>query len=95
MRCLCASRRFPRRCAARPTTAKGVLVKAAKPHQERRIDLPAIGVRTVELAALAGLSGIAIEGGGALIVGRNAVAAAADRLGIFVYGFAQEDYPRE
>jgi len=74
---------------------KGVLVKAAKPHQERRIDLPAIGVHTVELAALAGLSGIAIEGGGALVVGRNAVAAAADRLGLFVYGFAQEDYPRE
>jgi UDP-2,3-diacylglucosamine hydrolase len=74
---------------------RGVLVKAAKPHQERRIDLPAIGVRTVELAANAGLSGIAIEGGGALIVGRNAVASAADRLGVFVYGFAQEDYPRE
>jgi DUF1009 family protein len=74
---------------------KGVLVKASKPNQERRMDLPAIGVRTVELAALAGLSGIAIEGGGALVVGRNAVAAAADRLGIFIYGFAQEDYPRE
>ena len=74
---------------------KGVLVKAAKPHQERRIDLPAIGVRTVELAADAGLSGIAVEGGGALIVGRKAVAATADRLGLFVYGFAQEDYPRE
>jgi len=74
---------------------KGVLVKAAKPHQERRMDLPAIGIRTVEMAALAGLSGIAIEGGGALIVGRNAVAAAADRLGIFIYGFAPEDYPRE
>jgi UDP-2,3-diacylglucosamine hydrolase len=74
---------------------KGVLVKAAKPHQERRMDLPAIGIRTVEMAALAGLSGIAIEGGGALIVGRNSVAAAADRLGIFIYGFAPEDYPRE
>src|SRR4029450_4165582 len=47
---------------------RGVLVKAAKPHQERRMDLPAIGVRTVEMAALAGLSGIAIEGGGALVV---------------------------
>jgi DUF1009 family protein len=74
---------------------KGVLVKAAKPHQERRMDLPAIGLRTVELAALAGLAGIAVEGDGALIIGRNAVANAADRLGIFVYGFAQEDYPRE
>jgi DUF1009 family protein len=74
---------------------RGVLVKAAKPHQERRMDLPAIGVRTVEIVAEAGLSGIAIEGGGALIVGRNAVAATADRAGVFVYGFAPEDYPRD
>jgi DUF1009 family protein len=78
-----------------PGNRKGVLVKAAKPHQERRMDLPAIGVRTVELAAAAGLSGIAIEGGGALVVGRDAVAAAADNFGLFVFGFAQEDYPRE
>ena len=32
---------------------------------------------------------------GALIVGRNAVAATADRAGVFVYGFAPEDYPRD
>jgi DUF1009 family protein len=74
---------------------RGVLVKAAKPHQERRIDLPAIGVHTVELAAQAGLSGIAVEGGGALIVNRASVADTADRLGVFIYGFAPEDYPRE
>ena len=74
---------------------RGVLVKAAKPHQERRMDLPAIGVRTVEIVAEAGLSGVAIEGGGALIVGRNAVAATADRAGVFVYGFAPEGYPRD
>jgi DUF1009 family protein len=74
---------------------RGVLVKAAKPHQERRMDLPAIGVHTVELAAEAGLSGIAVEGGGALIVNRAAVADTADRLGVFIYGFAPEDYPRE
>ena len=59
------------------------------------MDLPAIGVRTVEIVAEAGLSGVAIEGGGALIVGRNAVAATADRAGVFVYGFAPEDYPRD
>lgn len=73
---------------------KGVLVKAVKPRQERRVDLPVIGVKTVELAAAAGLSGIAVEGGGALIVNRAAVVAAADRLGLFVYGFAPEDRPR-
>ena len=35
-----------------------------------------------------------LKGGGALVVGRGAVAATADRVGVFVYGFAPEDYPR-
>lgn len=73
---------------------KGVLVKAVKPHQEQRVDLPVIGVKTVELAAAAGLSGIAVEGGAALIVDRARVAETAEGCGIFVYGFAPEDYPR-
>jgi DUF1009 family protein len=67
---------------------KGVLVKAAKPGQERRIDLPVIGVRTVELAASAGLGGIAVEAGAALIVNRLGVTQAANRHGLFVTGVA-------
>ena len=47
-----------------PTPAgSGVLVKAAKPNQDRRIDLPTIGPRTVTEAARAGLAGIAIVAG--------------------------------
>jgi DUF1009 family protein len=65
----------------------GVLVKRPKPQQERRIDLPTIGAATVKGAADAGLAGIAVEAGGALIVDRAEVGALADRLGIFVYGF--------
>ena len=64
----------------------GVLVKLKKPGQDRRVDLPAIGVRTVEAAAAAGLRGIAVEAGGALVLGRAEVAAAAERLGLFVVG---------
>jgi len=64
----------------------GVLVKLAKPGQERRADLPTIGVRTVEACARAGLRGIAIEAGASLIVDRAAVAAAADDAGLFVIG---------
>jgi hypothetical protein len=64
----------------------GVLVKVKKPKQERRLDLPAIGVHTVEAAAKSGLSGIAVEAGQALVIDRAAVAAAADRLGLFVIG---------
>jgi UDP-2,3-diacylglucosamine hydrolase len=66
----------------------GVLVKAPKPGQERRIDLPGVGVDTVEAAARAGLRGIAVEAGGALIIDRAKVAARADALGVFVVGIA-------
>lgn len=64
----------------------GVLVKAAKPGQERRTDLPAVGQSTVIQVADAGLRGIAIEAGGALIVDRMATVSSADRLGVFVVG---------
>lgn len=64
----------------------GVLVKAPKPGQERRIDLPGVGVDTVEAVAKAGLRGIAVEAGGALIVDRAQVTARADALGIFLVG---------
>lgn len=74
-----------------PARRRGVLVKRPKPIQERRIDLPAIGVRTIEGAAAAGLAGVAIEAGGALVVRRDAVVAVADRLGLFVYGFTADD----
>lgn len=70
-----------------PPGRGGVLVKLPKPSQERRVDLPTIGVATVENAAAARLAGIAVEAGGTLVLDRDAVAAAADRLGLFVIGF--------
>jgi UDP-2,3-diacylglucosamine hydrolase len=65
---------------------RGVLCKRAKPQQERRIDLPTIGLRTIEGAARAGLAGIVVEAGGALIIDRPAVQAAASEAGLFVLG---------
>ena len=65
---------------------RGVLVKTAKPGQERRADLPTVGVATVKACARAGLRGIAVEAGMALIIDRSAVAAAAERAGLFVVG---------
>lgn len=70
----------------RPAAPSGVLVKMAKPGQERRVDLPTIGSDTVAAVARAGLAGIAVEAGGALIVDRDAVVAAADAAGLFVIG---------
>lgn len=71
--------------------AGGVLVKLAKRDQDRRVDLPAIGPRTVREAARAGLSGIAVGAGSTIVVDRPATAALADRLGLFVVGL--EDVP--
>jgi UDP-2,3-diacylglucosamine hydrolase len=64
----------------------GVLVKAPKPSQDRRFDLPAIGPRTIEYASRAGLAGIAVAAGSAIIADAAEAIAAADRAGIFVAG---------
>ena len=65
----------------------GVLVKAPKPQQDRRFDLPSIGTRTVELAAEAGLAGIAVEAAGAITIDLQQLVQAADSHGLFVVGF--------
>lgn len=64
----------------------GVLVKAPKPGQDRRVDLPSLGPATVERAAEAGLAGIAFEAGGAIVPDAEALVAAADAAGLFVAG---------
>lgn len=64
----------------------GVLVKMRKPQQDDRMDLPTIGPDTVRLAAEAGLAGIAVEAGRALIVDRAEVVRLADAAGLFVLG---------
>ena len=65
---------------------RGVLAKLPKPNQDRRVDLPTIGVRTIERAAAAGLAGVVGEPAGLLVVDRPAVIETADRLGLFVLG---------
>jgi len=62
----------------------GVFCKAPKPRQDRRIDLPALGVATVDAAHKAGLHGIAVAAGGVLMIDRAAMVARADELGLFL-----------
>ena len=78
-----------RRCGAlRRAGAGGVLIKIAKPGQERRADRPTIGPQTIALAAAAGLQGIAAEAGMTLILDRAELVRAADEAGLFVIGVA-------
>ena len=69
-----------------PDTRRGVLAKCAKPIHELRIDLPTIGVSTIEGVAAAGLAGIVGEAGRMIVLDRPAVISAADRLGLFIVG---------
>jgi DUF1009 family protein len=82
---------LPTALRGNPGARRGALVKRPKPIQERRIDLPVIGVRTVDAAAMAGLAGIAVEAHAALAVRRTDIIAAADRAAIFVYGFTRSE----
>jgi len=68
------------------SSRKGVLVKLCKPQQDVRADLPAIGRSTIENAKNAGLAGVAVEAGRALVIERAEVLRAADEAGIFVCG---------
>ncbi len=79
-----------KRCAALRQWGRrkraGVLVKAPKPGQELRVDMPAIGPRTVEFAAAAGLAGIAVVSGRVMIADQAEMVSLADSHGLFVTG---------
>ncbi|HEX2215310.1 MAG TPA: UDP-2,3-diacylglucosamine diphosphatase LpxI [Xanthobacteraceae bacterium] len=66
----------------------GVLVKAPKPGQDRRLDLPSIGPATVEAVKNAGLAGIIVRAGEVMVAEAEKLSAAADAAGIFVFGVA-------
>jgi DUF1009 family protein len=65
---------------------RGVIVKAPKPEQDRRFDLPAIGPKTVEGVAAAGLAGIAVAAAETIMAEPAVTVMAADRAGIFIAG---------
>jgi len=71
---------------AAPETRTGVLAKVAKPGQEVRADLPTVGEKTLHAAARAGLAGVAVEAGRALVLDGKTLGALADSLGLFLIG---------
>ena len=64
----------------------GVLVKLRKPQQDMRIDLPTIGTRTIENLHCAGMRGLAIHAGNALIVNDTEVISLANKYNMFIMG---------
>lgn len=72
----------------RAKAGRGVLVKGPKSGQDLRYDLPAVGPRTVEAAAQAGLAGIAVAAENTIAAEPQAMIEAADKSGLFVTGVA-------
>lgn len=80
-----------RRSGRLPEKRGGVLVKCMKPTQDERADLPTIGPDTLLRADDAGLVGIGVEAGKAVIVERHAMQKLAREKGIFVHGIKEAD----
>lgn len=73
------------------TAGQGVLLKAPKSGQDWRIDLPAIGATTIQNAAKAGLSGIAVQSNAVLILGFEQVVELAEKNNLFIYGYSADE----
>jgi hypothetical protein len=65
---------------------KPVMVKIVKPGQDTRVDLPVIGLQTIEQLNKYDIGGIAVEAGGILLIEREAVIKMADDTGKFIIG---------
>jgi DUF1009 family protein len=64
---------------------RGLLFKAPKPAQDRRVDLPVIGPDTARMCAAAGLAGIVIEAGGVMVLDLPEVVRTLDAQGMFLW----------
>jgi hypothetical protein len=68
-----------------PARGRGLLYKAAKPGQDRRIDLPALGPETLRGVAAAGLGGVAFQAGSVICLDLPAMQRLAGELGLFLW----------
>jgi lipid-A-disaccharide synthase len=62
----------------------GILVKISKPQQDCRLDLPTIGVETIETLHKNGFHGVAVEAGKCIVINKKDVIKRADELNIFI-----------
>ncbi len=77
-----------KRCAPLRTNLKkqtGVFAKMKKPHQDVRVDLPAIGMGTMKSIKEAGLRGLVVDAKYCLFVEKEEVIKFADKNNIFIY----------
>jgi UDP-2,3-diacylglucosamine hydrolase len=68
-----------------PLRGRGLAFKAAKPGQDRRIDLPTVGPDTLRAVAAAGLGGLAFHAGSVICLHLPEMKRLADELGLFLW----------
>ena len=90
--CIVRAGELYRAAVAGKTVAAGktsglVVVKAARPRQDFRYDLPVIGMKTLESMLAAGAKTLAIESGKTIIIGQQELLACADSEGVCVTAF--------
>ncbi|WP_066709672.1 LpxI family protein [Celeribacter ethanolicus] len=64
--------------------ARGVFVKAPKRGQDLRIDMPTIGIETVEKLISAGIGGIVVPAGGVIVLEQERIKARIKEAGLFL-----------
>lgn len=69
------------------------VVKGIRPGQDRRLDLPAIGVGTIEALARVSARGVAVEAGSTLLISGDAIRRVADANGLAVFGWSNRQRP--
>lgn len=70
------------------------VVKVAKPSQDMRFDVPAVGVQTLESVSAAGGKVLAIEAGRTILLNRGEFCRAAARLGLSVVAMQEAELGR-
>jgi len=66
-----------------------VVVKVAKPQQDTRFDMPAVGLRTIEAMVEVGARVLAIEAGWTVLLERDEMLALAEESGIIVAAYTE------
>ena len=78
-----------KRCATLQKKGRGaILVKTCKPQQDKALDLPTIGVETIENLAKSGYCGAVLHAKNVLLTDPKAIAEYADRYKIFIKAVA-------
>ena len=63
---------------------KPILIKMTKDHQNRKLDMPSIGIKTIQVAKENGFGGIAIENNGVIIIDKKEIRLLLERERFFI-----------